>query len=103
MSARGPRRSAVPDPRRGERQRAGESRICGGFAELAVLGRITSVSVFAINLTTALGLGLGIDYALLMVARFREHLSQGSSVPEAVAGSVKSDSRNPSIDRIRTC
>ena len=60
--------------------------ILGTFAELAILGRITDVSVFAINLTTALGLGLGIDYALLMVARFREYLSQGTSVPDAVFG-----------------
>ncbi len=67
--------------------------ILGTFAELAVLGRITSVSVFAINLTTALGLGLGIDYALLMVARFREYLSQDSSVPEAVAGTMRTAGR----------
>ena len=45
------------------------------FAELNLLTHVTSVSIFAINLTTALGLGLGIDYALLMVSRFREELS----------------------------
>ncbi|GAA1987774.1 MMPL family transporter [Catenulispora subtropica] len=67
--------------------------ILGTFAELAVLGRITDVSVFAINLTTALGLGLGIDYALLMVARFREFLSQGSSVPDAVLGTMRTAGR----------
>ena len=33
---------------------------------------VTSVSVFAINLATGLGLGLGMDYALLMVSWFRE-------------------------------
>jgi len=67
--------------------------ILGTFAELAVLGRITDVSVFAINLTTALGLGLGIDYALLMVARFREYLSQGTSVPDAVFATVRTAGR----------
>ncbi|GAA2031479.1 MMPL family transporter [Catenulispora yoronensis] len=67
--------------------------ILGTFAELAVLGRITSVSVFAINLTTALGLGLGIDYALLMVARFREFLSQGATVPDAVLGTMRTAGR----------
>ncbi|NUR57655.1 MAG: MMPL family transporter [Catenulispora sp.] len=67
--------------------------ILGTFAELAILGRITDVSVFAINLTTALGLGLGIDYALLMVARFREYLSQGSSVPDAVLGTMRTAGR----------
>ena len=49
--------------------------VLGTFAELAVFGSLTDVSVFAINLTTALGLGLGIDYALLMVSRFREELA----------------------------
>ncbi len=62
--------------------------IVGTFAELAVLGSITDVSVFAINLTTALGLGLGIDYGLLIVARFREQLATGQDVPEAVARTV---------------
>ncbi|WP_432972584.1 MMPL family transporter [Dactylosporangium sp. CA-233914] len=46
--------------------------IVGTFAELSALSAVTDVSVFAINLTTALGLGLGIDYALLMVSRYRE-------------------------------
>lgn len=55
------------------------------FAELFLLTHVTSVSVFAINLTTALGLGLGIDYALLMVSRFREELTSGVDVEEAVA------------------
>lgn len=59
--------------------------IFGTLAELSVLTHVTSVSIFAINLTTALGLGLGIDYALLMVSRFREELANGVDVPEAVA------------------
>lgn len=67
--------------------------ILGTFAELALAGRVTDVSVFAVNLTTALGLGLGIDYALLMVARFREYLSHGSSVPDAVAGTMRTAGR----------
>ncbi|MBS2538955.1 MMPL family transporter [Catenulispora sp. NF23] len=67
--------------------------ILGTFAELAILGRLTDVSVFAINLTTALGLGLGIDYALLMVARFREYLAQGTSVPDAVHGTLRTAGR----------
>jgi RND superfamily putative drug exporter len=59
--------------------------ILGTFAELSLLTHVTDVSIFAINLTTALGLGLGIDYALLMVSRFREELAGGSGVTEAVA------------------
>jgi RND superfamily putative drug exporter len=67
--------------------------ILGTFAELAFLGSVTDVSVFAINLTTALGLGLGIDYALFMVSRFREQLAAGDAVPEAVARTVATAGR----------
>ncbi len=42
-----------------------------------------SVSVFALNLTTMLGLGLGIDYSLLIVNRFRAEL-QSHSVEQAI-------------------
>jgi RND superfamily putative drug exporter len=63
------------------------------LAELRLLTEFTSVSVFAINLTTALGLGLGIDYALLMVSRFREELATGTGVDEAVARTSASAGR----------
>ncbi|MGW6458125.1 MMPL family transporter [Streptomyces sp. NPDC055078] len=67
--------------------------IMGTFAELAILGSITDVSVFAINLTTALGLGLGIDYALLMISRFRERLAAGDEVDDAVRHTVRTAGR----------
>ena len=58
--------------------------ILGAFFALYLLTFITDVSVYALNLTTGMGLGLGIDYALLMVNRFREELSKGKSVEESV-------------------
>ncbi|MER0241371.1 MMPL family transporter [Streptomyces sp. HSW2009] len=67
--------------------------IAGTFAELALLGSVTDVSVFATNLTTALGLGLGIDYALLMTSRFRQQLATGASVPDAVRHTVRTAGR----------
>jgi putative drug exporter of the RND superfamily len=67
--------------------------IMGTFAELFILGSITDVSIFAINLTTALGLGLGIDYALFMVSRFREQLAAGDDVEAAVARTVATAGR----------
>ncbi|WP_320784512.1 MMPL family transporter [Streptomyces sp. CRN 30] len=67
--------------------------IMGTFAELYVLGSVTDVSIFAVNLTTALGLGLGIDYALLMVSRFREQLGAGASVEDAVRRTVHTAGR----------
>ncbi|MDQ1023463.1 preprotein translocase subunit SecF [Streptomyces umbrinus] len=67
--------------------------VAGTFAELALLGSVTDVSVFSINLTTALGLGLGIDYALLMISRFREQLASGTSVADAVRTTVHTAGR----------
>ncbi|QKW07624.1 MMPL family transporter [Streptomyces sp. NA04227] len=67
--------------------------VLGTFAELSVLGSLTDVSVFSINLTTALGLGLGIDYALLLVSRFREQLAAGDEVPDAVVHTVRTAGR----------
>ena len=69
-----------------------------------LLTHVTSVSIFAINLTTALGLGLGIDYALLMVSRFREELAAGADVDEAVARTTATAGRTiafSALDRRR--
>lgn len=62
--------------------------ILGSFLALYVISLFTDVSVFSINLVTGLGLALGIDYALLIINRFREELGKGASVPDAVAATV---------------
>jgi putative drug exporter of the RND superfamily len=67
--------------------------ILGTFAELFLLTHVTDISIFAINLTTAAGLGLGIDYALLMVSRFREELATGAEVNAAVVRTVATAGR----------
>ena len=67
----------------------GVTAILGTFFVLFLLTFFTDVSIFALNLTTGLGLGLGIDYALLMVNRFREELSRGAEKSEAVRTTIK--------------
>ncbi|WP_328472690.1 MMPL family transporter [Streptomyces sp. NBC_00448] len=67
--------------------------VLGSFALLSLLGSLTSVADTATNLTTALGLGLGIDYALLMISRFREQLATGASVDDAVRRTVHTAGR----------
>jgi RND superfamily putative drug exporter len=67
--------------------------VLGSFAVLFTLTLVTDVSVFALNLVTGLGLGLGIDYALLVVNRFREQLAAGDDVETAVARTVATAGR----------
>ncbi|NEA85301.1 MMPL family transporter [Streptomyces sp. SID7958] len=67
--------------------------VIGSFAQLSLLADVTDVANSATNLTTALGLGLGIDYALLMVSRFREQLAAGASVDDAVRRMVSTAGR----------
>jgi RND superfamily putative drug exporter len=61
----------------------GVGAILGSFFFTYLLTLVTDVSVFALNLITGLGLGLGIDYALLIVNRFREEMHNGKSVEES--------------------
>ena len=63
--------------------------ILGAFFLLYLITKFTDVSVFALNLVTGIGLGLGIDYSLLMVNRFREELHHGKDVADAVITTVK--------------
>ena len=67
----------------------GVSAILGSLLILYLLSLFTGVSVFALNLITGLGLGLGIDYSLLIVNRFREELHRGRSVEESVKRTVE--------------
>jgi RND superfamily putative drug exporter len=49
--------------------------IVGTFLILRVASEFGSISIFALNLTTALGLGLSIDYSLFVVSRYREEIA----------------------------
>ena len=68
----------------------GISAILGAFFLLYLISLVTTVSVYALNLTTGLGLGLGIDYALLLVNRFREELHRGKSVEDSIVDTMAS-------------
>jgi RND superfamily putative drug exporter len=50
--------------------------IVGTFLILRVASEFGSISIFALNLTTALGLGLAIDYSLFVVSRYREEIAK---------------------------
>ncbi|GHJ90701.1 membrane protein [Streptomyces sp. NE5-10] len=67
--------------------------ILGTNAVLRGITEFTDVSVFAQNLTTALGLGLAIDYALFVVRRYREELAAGADPGAAVRATLRTAGR----------
>lgn len=59
------------------------------LAGLRLLTQFMEVSVFALNVATIIGIGLSVDYALLVVTRFREETSRGLDVDAALARTRK--------------
>ncbi|MEV5137259.1 MMPL family transporter [Streptomyces syringium] len=62
-------------------------------AFLRLLTEVTTVSAFALNITTALGFGLAVDYCLLLVSRFREELVREGSTGPAVRATLRTAGR----------
>lgn len=58
--------------------------IVGTFLILRIASEVGSISIFALNLTTALGLGLAIDYSLFIVSRYREEIAKSGPGLEAM-------------------
>ncbi|MDJ0340058.1 MMPL family transporter [Streptomyces sp. H10-C2] len=67
--------------------------ILGTNAVLRGITTFTDVSLFAQSLTTVLGLGLGIDYALFIVRRFREELADRGDPLQAVGATLRTAGR----------
>jgi trehalose monomycolate/heme transporter len=78
----------------------GGTAILGSFAALRLLTLFTSVSIYSINITTIIGLGLGIDYGLFLVARFREEMSGAPSVEQALARTVATAGRTVAVSGV---
>ena len=67
--------------------------ILGSLAVLRAVTSFTDVSIFALNLTTAMGLALAIDYTLLMVSRYRDELSEGAGREQAIVTTMRTAGR----------
>src|SRR5215218_8533426 len=63
----------------------GAMTVVGTFFLLRVLSEAMDISVFALNLVTALGLGLAVDYSLFLISRYRSELHAGRPSREALA------------------
>ena len=67
--------------------------IAVSLAIIGVIARYTPMSVFVLNMTTMIGLGVGIDYSLLIVTRFREELARGVRRQIAAANTLATAGR----------
>ncbi len=69
----------------------GGSAVVVALAAIFLVASVTPMSIFVLNLATLLGLGLGVDYSLLMTSRFREEMAARSDdpSPERVAAAVE--------------
>ncbi|WPO70376.1 MMPL family transporter [Streptomyces sp. KN37] len=65
----------------------------GALALLAVATRVMPVSIFAVNLSCALGFGLALDYALFTLTRYREERGRGLAAEEAVGRAMATTGR----------
>src|SRR5439155_5820148 len=67
--------------------------VVGTLLVLQVIALLTHVSIFSLNLTTALGIGLGIDYSLFIVSRYREEVRHGMAPDDAVVRTIRTAGR----------
>ena len=67
--------------------------VVGTFLVLRLVAAFTTVSIFALNLTTAMGLGLAIDYSLFVVSRYREELRGGHDPDRALVRALHTAGR----------
>jgi RND superfamily putative drug exporter len=71
--------------------------IAGTFGILYTFSTVSEVSVYSIQLTTMLAVGLAVDYALLMVSRFREERRTAPDVPAAIAATAATAGRTVTV------
>ncbi|HZZ97855.1 MAG TPA: MMPL family transporter, partial [Jatrophihabitantaceae bacterium] len=71
----------------------GISSIIGTMAILRGLASLTDVSIYALNMTTAMGLALAIDYSLFIVSRYREEVRNGATPDDAVRRTMQTAGR----------
>jgi len=63
------------------------------FGLLYWLGHVVPLSIWVMNFAMMVGIGVGVDYALFIVTRFRQELRRGASVPEAVTDAVETSGK----------
>ena len=67
--------------------------ILGAMSVLRLITGFTEVSIFALNITTALGLALAIDYTLLILSRYRDEIADGATPAAALIRTMSTAGR----------
>jgi putative drug exporter of the RND superfamily len=67
--------------------------VVGSMSVLRLVTFTTDVSIFALNLSTAMGLALAIDYTLLIVSRYRDELAEGRDRDQALIRTMATSGR----------
>lgn len=74
--------------------------ILGGLLVLRLLDEVTPVSTYALNIVTGTGLGLGIDYSLLLLSRYREELARRGPGADAVRATLATAGRTVAFSAV---
>lgn len=74
--------------------------IAGTIAVMRGLAGVVDIDVFSINIVTGLGLGLAIDYSLLILARYREELTRAGPGPEALRRTLATAGRTVAFSAV---
>ncbi len=74
-----------------------------GTAAIALLSHVVSMASFSSQLSLLIGLGVGVDYALFIVTRYRQGLQRGKSVPDAIVDAVDTSGRAVMFAGITVC
>ncbi len=72
----------------------GATSVVLALSVLFIVGSQTDISIFAVNVATMIGLGIGVDFALIVVNRFREELAAGREVHDAVIVTMSTSGRS---------
>jgi putative drug exporter of the RND superfamily len=67
--------------------------VAGALLILLGVSEVADISAYSVNVVTMLGLGLAVDYSLLVVSRFREERAAGLELPEAIEGTMATAGR----------
>jgi RND superfamily putative drug exporter len=74
--------------------------VTGGLAILLTMSTVTDLSSFAVNVVTMFGIGLAVDYGLLVITRFRRERAHATTIAQAVATAMATSGRTVALSGV---